>query len=746
MFLDVGLNITIILLSLALGFLVFKAGPEKLSNRFFLGFNVSISLWIVSSLTASLTGTHFAQAMVNIGFAAVAFIAYFFLAFCISFSEEKERLPGLYTQLFLPAFIFFLLALFGQVAIAQINIDSSFVIKPGLLYIPYSLFLVAYAITGLAILVNSYRKEKKLKRSQLFYVLTGTAIYIILALFFSLVAPTFSDNQNLYKWGIYSVSIFLSITAYAILTHQLFDIRIVVRRTVVFTALFTFIIVTYSVSALLLRGAILGEAVALDFKADIVNLVTICVIGFAIEPLRRWLTVKTDQFLFKREYDMQEVITGLTKELIGVINLDEALALLMQTLVKVMHLHHAVVYVFQMGEHGEIAVKRIRQSGYLHPSRLMQDAGSDTIQYFLDKPDLLLKTRLDIDLMKEAEILKNPRASSEDIGMISTFVKKHTLKQSVSEKMKELNASIAIPLFVGKQPIGLIFLSEKKSGEAYTEDDLSLLETIGSQTITAIQKAKLYDDDHAKSEFVSIASHELLTPISAIQGYLSMILEEKMGKVDPQARGYLEKVYSSTKRLRFLVKDLLSVSRIESGKMKVDLQSLDLVKTIDETIDQLQFLADEKHLKLHFNKPYSSLPSVLADSDRLMEVLINLIGNSIKYTPEGSVTISVDSLHSGNFLRVDITDTGIGMSKEAQAHLFEKFYRIDSPETTGITGTGLGLFITKSIVEKMGGNVSVKSKQGEGSTFSINLPVFQVEAAHPPQKPRADHVTMEPNS
>jgi signal transduction histidine kinase len=392
-----------------------------------------------------------------------------------------------------------------------------------------------------------------------------------------------------------------------------------------------------------------------------------------------------------------------------------------------------VVYVFQTGEHSEIVIKRIKQIGYMHPSRLMQDAKSETIRYFLDHPNLLLKNTLDAELAQEDTILKNPRSTSQEIGLTSSFTRNHALKQAVSEKLQDLKAAVAIPLFVGKQPIGLIFLSEKKSGEPYSEDDLMLLETVGSQAINAIQKAKFYDDDKAKSEFVSIASHELFTPIAAIDGYLDMILNEHLGEVDAKARGYLEKVFASSRRLAFLVKDLLSVSRIEAGTIKLSLQSLDLAKTIGEAIDQLQLLADEKHLKLSLSKPYGPLPLVLADYDRLMEVLINLIGNSIKYTPEGSVTISAEEMN-GRFVRVDVTDTGIGMSKEARAHLFEKFYRISSPETTGITGTGLGLFITKSIMEKMGGDIFVKSKPGEGSTFSITIPIFQVETAKPNPK------------
>ena len=713
-----------------LALLVLLKKPSALLNRYFALFAVSAMGWLGTLfLFNRQPDTPFLTALGRINFAfAILFILFYYLLL----PEIASRKNRYAKWQILETVILIGLTLFTPLIDKSEHLHQGrHVTAFGPLFPLYIAHVIGYVGSGLHLtLFAYYRKASRRIRGQLGIIGFGIFVMSVIAIITNLIMPFYLDIFSFQEIGAFSIIALIGTVAYAILAHQLFDIRIAIRRTVVFTILFTFIVVMYSASALFLRSALLGEKVSLSFNANLINILTICVIGFSIEPLRRWLTVKTDRFLFKREYDIQEVTTALTKELVEVINLDEALTLLMQTLVKVVHLHHAVVYVFQTGEHGEIVIKRIKQSGYTHPSRLMQDANSETIRYFLDHKNLLLKSTLDAELEKESIILKNPRSAPQEIGLISTFTRNHDLKQTVSEKLRELKAAVAIPLFVGKQPIGLIFLSEKKSGEPYSEDDLSLLETIGSQTINAIQKAKLYDDDKAKSEFVSVASHELLTPIAAIQGYLDMILNEHLGKTDDKARGYLEKVFASTNRLRFLVKDLLSVSRIEAGTLKLELQSLDVAKTIEETIDQLQFLADEKHLELSFRKPYAPLPSVLADYDRFMEVLINLIGNSIKYTPEGSVTVSAEEI-GGDFVRVDITDTGIGMSKDDRSHLFEKFYRISSPETTGITGTGLGLFITKSILEKMGGTITVKSKPGEGSTFSVTIPVFQVETAKP---------------
>jgi signal transduction histidine kinase len=332
----------------------------------------------------------------------------------------------------------------------------------------------------------------------------------------------------------------------------------------------------------------------------------------------------------------------------------------------------------------------------------------------------------DLQLELEREKLLIERKREKQTG---DFVRQHAIKQAVYKKLESLDAAVVIPLHLNNQPLGLVILSDKLNGEGYHQQDMALLDVVGGQAISSIQKAKLYEGDQMKSEFVSIASHELLTPISAMEGYLSMILDEGIGKVDPQAREYLSKVYTSAKRLSLLIKDLLSVSRIESGKMKVESQQLDMVKMVTDTIDQLRFMAKDKGLELIFEAPTKPLPPVWADPDRTMQVMVNLVSNSIKYTRQGTVTISFDvDKHQGTF-KTSVTDSGIGLSKSAQKHLFNKFYRVDSPETTGIIGTGLGLYITKSIIEKMGGTISCKSTEGKGSTFSFTLPLFKVETS-----------------
>jgi signal transduction histidine kinase len=156
--------------------------------------------------------------------------------------------------------------------------------------------------------------------------------------------------------------------------------------------------------------------------------------------------------------------------------------------------------------------------------------------------------------------------------------------------------------------------------------------------------------------------------------------------------------------------------------MSFNIQSVNVDSIIQDAVDQLEITAKNKGLSLAYLRTKNPVPNILVDSERTTQILINLIGNAVKYTPSGSVTITTSVDNHKKFVWIHVTDTGLGISKKDQEHLFQKFYRVDTPDRTGIVGTGLGLYLIKSMAEKMGGEIAVKSSVGEGSTFSCGLP------------------------
>lgn len=222
-----------------------------------------------------------------------------------------------------------------------------------------------------------------------------------------------------------------------------------------------------------------------------------------------------------------------------------------------------------------------------------------------------------------------------------------------------------------------------------------------------------------KDQFVFIAAHELRTPVTAINWGLETVLTSKDMKIEPEMKNLLIQVQSSNQRLIQLVDDLLNVARIESGTIKLEPKIFNLNKTIKNTIDEMESVFKEKPVTVNY-KPIEA--EVYADENRVKQVLINLLSNATKYNREkGIVDVTVELGKSK--VTVSVSDTGFGIKEKDMEKLFTKFGRVKDLETQDIPGTGLGLFLSKEIVEKSGGEISAKSEHGKGSVFTFTLPV-----------------------
>ena len=249
--------------------------------------------------------------------------------------------------------------------------------------------------------------------------------------------------------------------------------------------------------------------------------------------------------------------------------------------------------------------------------------------------------------------------------------------------------------------------------------------------------------DNAKTEFISIASHQLRTPITAIKGFASLLLEGSYGELSEGVHGALEKVYASSERLVNLIEDLLNVSRIESGRMQFAFEKANVEKLIKELYDNFILIAKTKKFYLDLKSPETPLPEIVMDYTKIRELVSNFIDNALKYTEKGGVTIKAELLESGvviddhgfvipnqksefgQMIRITVSDTGIGIPKEEIPYLFKKFSRGKDVSRLHVGGTGLGLFVGKAIAEAHHGQVWAES-DGAGSRFIIEIPVEHV--------------------
>lgn len=230
--------------------------------------------------------------------------------------------------------------------------------------------------------------------------------------------------------------------------------------------------------------------------------------------------------------------------------------------------------------------------------------------------------------------------------------------------------------------------------------------------------------DRMKSEFISMVSHELRTPLTSIQGYVDLILtDEALGELTELQREFLEIVRNNARRLTSIVNDLLDLSSMESGKLELHRKPLDITLLIRKLLPSFQPGWDARRQTFTLHLPEKA-PMVLGDAERVTQILSNLLSNAHKYTPdEGHINLSVEIAEP--VARVEVTDSGIGLSTEEQARLFTRFYRAHNPTTEAVGGTGLGLVITRSLVEMQGGEIQVSSEPGHGSTFGFTLPLAQ---------------------
>ena len=228
--------------------------------------------------------------------------------------------------------------------------------------------------------------------------------------------------------------------------------------------------------------------------------------------------------------------------------------------------------------------------------------------------------------------------------------------------------------------------------------------------------------ERLKTEFVSIAAHQLRTPLSAVKWSLHMILDGDAGKVSLEQIEFLEKAYQSNERMILLINDLLNVARIEEGRFIYDLSLQSIEKIIEKSIDNLKELSNKKEVELVFKKPKESLPKIKIDKKNIEFVIQNLLDNAIRFNkPGGKVTISVKSDKIN--IEVMVEDTGIGIPYLQQNRIFNKFFRADNVIKLDVEGTGLGLFICKNIIEAHKGKIWFESKKDKGTIFSFSLPI-----------------------
>ena len=354
---------------------------------------------------------------------------------------------------------------------------------------------------------------------------------------------------------------------------------------------------------------------------------------------------------------------------------------------------------------------------------------------------VLIDNQQHIALMNPAAGTLCGWAPDDTIGISSATVIKFVLEKG--DPIASINDPL-LKVFDDKKSVknnNIFLLSRDNKQISIALNILPLMDKQGNvnaavMVIRDITKEKA--EEKQRADFISTASHEMRTPVAAIEGYLSLALNSKVANIDSRARDYLEKAYSSTKHLGKLFQDLLTSAKAEDGRLTSHPAVVELGELLDKLSSDLKLAADKKGLEMVFksnsdqtiNATTSTVAGservvrplyyVYADPERLREVITNVFDNAAKYTESGKITLSITG--NAQVVQCYVKDTGSGIPADDLPHLFQKFYRVDNSATRTIGGTGLGLFICRKVIELYDGQMWAESELGKGSTFYFNLP------------------------
>lgn len=703
----------IVIFGLTLSLWVFIANKKMASNQLLALLilvamtNLSFSYFMnFSDITSvALVCGKLAWATVSVGVVLFyCFIAYFP-------KKEKTNFPFDRLIILIIGGILAVLSVFTSYIIKDtiFNKGAANVVSGSLMNVYYSV-IVGILLISFYTLFKKYLNAAKIDKTKIQFFLIGLFIFVCISITFNALLPVVFGIEDYTYIGDYSIVFFFGFTAYAIVKHRLMDIKMVVARSVAYTLLLVTLAGGYALAIFGVQSLVFHNNDYSNVQIA-VQVVLAIIMAFTFQPLRRFLTKSTDRIFFKNEYNFEDLLKELTTNANATLILIELLYKTLDILIKNMKVTRGIFIL--LDDHGDVFT-------------------SQSLQYST-----------------------TPKFTNEDIVKLSKHesVVFDELEEGSSLKklLRRFDASLVLSLRSDEgKPTGVLILGEKESGDMYSAKDIDLFGILMPELSTAIHRARehekvqqfnvtlqaevarktkelqvandhLQELDKAKDEFISMASHQLRTPLTAIKGYLSMLLEGDAGEIKMAQYDFVNEAFNAASRMVGLINDLLNVSRMETGRFFLEPVKVDMEILTREEIKQIQNHADEKKLFVKLEIKNKKLPKITADETKIRQVVMNFVDNAIYYTQKGGVTVSLDA-DKKNFI-FKVTDTGIGVPEAQKRNLFEKFYRADNARRTRPDGTGLGIYLAKRVIEDHGGTITFDSVEGKGSTFGFLFPL-----------------------
>jgi len=697
--------------------LIARSGLRETVNRSFFYFLVAFALWGASNYVSNLTDLpNDTLLLLNRVLFVVSIIGLFaLLSFITHITHQKVRLLMRFVTTFLV--VVAIMVSLTPLTVSSVYVEHDSVVGVNFDILSLLYFLIVVYISGLILyrLTRGVRQKNSRERSRARVLFVSIGVAIAAILLTNVLIPLAFNTFSLTMLGLFAGMFIIAGVSYGIVRHGMFDIKRAAVRSVTYSLVLATLALSYFVLAFLL-STLFGNVLVTADQA-ISGVIISLLLALAFQPIKHFFDQATNKIFYKDEYSSDEFFATLNRILVTTTDIRKLLQRISVQISETLK-SEQVFFSIRSASHRYVSAGTDRHV-------VIPAADLDELEmWFREKPHILQTSLI------------------ED-------------NQTLKRLLMSYRVELVMPLLQGDVLVGFLFVGDHRIS-AYKQRDLRVLETVSDELVIAIQNAlsvqevkdlnahleqrideatrelrqsnsQLQRLDEAKDEFISMASHQLRTPLTSIKGYISMLIDGDVGKVSSQQKHLLNEVFMSSERMVRLIGDFLNVSRLQTGKFVVEKHPTDLSKVVAQEIESLKLNANTRGMTFNYTQP-KHFPILDIDEGKIQQVIMNFSDNAIYYSKDNSkikVSLSFNATHV-EFL---VKDTGIGVPASEQAQLFNKFFRATNARKQRPDGTGVGLFLAKKVIDAHDGSIIFESKEGKGSTFGFKLPIKKLRAA-----------------
>lgn len=698
----------------AIALLVFsRRSSARATYDTFVAALIFILIWQLTQMISLLVSGPNALYMVRFSLAVANFMTPSLLLFALLFPKGATLSHRIRLLLvFVPALILLPLSFSPEMVSSVYYQGTVQYLKTGVVYDIQTIYTILYTLATVVILSFKAVRRSGNERSATILIAIGLLVPLLVGAALNYLTL---DGSSLILY-LYPASFFVmaAIISYAMFRYRLFDIKLAAVRSLAYILSLLAMTGIYFLLAYTTSIFVFKDHITTGVSLSPINIALALILAFIFQPLKRFFDKVTNDIFYHDAYSRDAFFARLSGLLTSTTNLRSLLETASNEIATTLKAEQVFFYL-----------------QYANEKKYHMTAGTSQ-HASLPAYDV--------------HMLNDYLGAVDDQILVTDFLSDKD--ERIRRMLRSHRVALVMPLRQGKGIIGYLFLGEHRSG-SYTKYDLETVLTTSNELIIAIQNAlslhevkelnatlqqridvatkalrssnaQLKHLDEVKDEFMSMASHQLRTPLTSIKGYLSMVIDGDVGKITPQQEKLLQEAFNSSERMVHLIADFLNVSRLQTGKFVVEKAEIDLNELVRTEVRDLQVMAAGRNMKLQLEAPDEPLYT-RADAGKLREVIMNFIDNAIYYSKADS-TIVIKVTSDDNLIAFSVIDGGIGVPKDEQTRLFSKFFRATNARKQRPDGTGVGLYLARKVIAAHHGSIIFASQEGKGSTFGFRLP------------------------